>query len=147
MALQVYELKKDEIDGIIDKCRTQFTAVYDKHLHKVGQGTGMQRPALWLAAATGPTRAATGKAWVLGIARRVSCRMFVAARPPSKRVGYPVPPPLCARSTSPRSHATPPPSLLRAARTGRRSKGWTAIERGSWGSTRSRVAACLAASC
>jgi hypothetical protein len=32
---QVYELKQDEIDAAINKGRTQFTSLYDKHLHKV----------------------------------------------------------------------------------------------------------------
>lgn len=36
--MQVYELKKDEIDGAMNKGRSQFTAVYDKHLHQVGGG-------------------------------------------------------------------------------------------------------------
>ena len=35
LRLQVYELKKDEIDGAINKLRTQATGIYDKHLHKV----------------------------------------------------------------------------------------------------------------
>jgi hypothetical protein len=30
----VYEVKKDEIDGALDKGRSQFTTVYDKHVHK-----------------------------------------------------------------------------------------------------------------
>ena len=37
---QVYELKKDEIDGAINKLRTQATGLYDKHLHKVRGGLG-----------------------------------------------------------------------------------------------------------
>ncbi|KAL4853081.1 Reticulon-like protein B4 [Chlorella vulgaris] len=32
---KVYELKQDEIDAAINKGRTQFTSLYDKHLHKV----------------------------------------------------------------------------------------------------------------
>lgn len=34
-APKVYELKKDEIDGLVDKARAQWTIVYDKHLHKI----------------------------------------------------------------------------------------------------------------
>lgn len=34
---QVYELKKAEIDSAVDKARAQWTAVYDKHLHKVSR--------------------------------------------------------------------------------------------------------------
>ena len=33
----MYELKKPEIDAMIDKARAQWTSVYDKHLHKVGR--------------------------------------------------------------------------------------------------------------
>lgn len=39
---QVYELKKAEIDALVDKARAQWTAVYDKHLHKVGRGLQQQ---------------------------------------------------------------------------------------------------------
>jgi hypothetical protein len=38
--IQVYEVKKDEIDGALDKGRSQFTTVYDKHVHKVSAGWG-----------------------------------------------------------------------------------------------------------
>ncbi|PSC72227.1 reticulon B2 [Micractinium conductrix] len=34
-APKVYELKKPEIDAMIDKARAQWTSVYDKHLHKI----------------------------------------------------------------------------------------------------------------
>ncbi|KAL4450106.1 hypothetical protein ABPG77_010775 [Micractinium sp. CCAP 211/92] len=34
-APKVYELKKAEIDALVDKARAQWTAVYDKHLHKI----------------------------------------------------------------------------------------------------------------
>lgn len=35
LLLQVYELKKDEIDGALDKARAQVTALNDKYLSKV----------------------------------------------------------------------------------------------------------------
>lgn len=33
---QVYELKKDEIDGALDKARAQITSLNDKYFSKVG---------------------------------------------------------------------------------------------------------------
>lgn len=32
---KVYEMKKDEIDGAIDKARSQATSVYDKYMRSV----------------------------------------------------------------------------------------------------------------
>ena len=40
---QAYELKKDEIDGALDKARAQATALNDKYLSKVGVGAGGQQ--------------------------------------------------------------------------------------------------------